>query len=170
MTDAFAMGAPRRPGPLPGGNTPGQSDPAPNSDAPAEDEARTSDEYEAAVDFIEENKYHAAIAELEKALVKYPKSADVLNYLAYCNRKLNETDKAMAYYRDALAINPKHRGVHAYLGELFLQMDNLKKAEKELTTLGLLCPEGCEEQLDLKEAIEAYKLKTASAAPSATSD
>jgi hypothetical protein len=44
-------------------------------------------------------------------------------------------------------------------------MDNLKEAEKELMTLGLLSPDGCEEQEDLKDAIEAYKTKSASAAP-----
>jgi tetratricopeptide (TPR) repeat protein len=162
----MAMGMPSRPGPIPGNDRPTQ--PSPDRDKPAQDDATTSAEYEAGFGFVEERKYHAAIVEFEKALVKYPKSAEVLNYLAYCNRKINELDKALGFYREALAINPKHRGVHEYLGQLFLQMDNLKKAEKELLTLGLLCPDGCEEQLELKEAIEKYKAKTASAAPPAT--
>ena len=55
--------------------------------------------------------------------------------------------------------------MHEYLGELFLQTKNVKKAEMELATLELLCPEGCEEQTELKDVIEAYKVKTASAAP-----
>jgi predicted Zn-dependent protease len=137
-------------------------------DKPPKDAASTSDEYEDAVELIEDQKYKEAIVKLEEANAKYPGSADVLNYLGYCNRKLNELDKAMTFYRQALAVNPKHRGVHEYLGELFLQMKNLKKAENELATLGLLCPDGCEEQDDLKEAIEAYKSKTASAAPTGT--
>jgi predicted Zn-dependent protease len=156
------------PGGPSGGPTRPSNDDSPQDrdrDKPPKHPASTSDEYEDAVELIEDQKYQEAIAKLTEANAKYPGSADVLNYLGYCHRKLNQNDQAMTFYRDALKIDSKHRGVHNYLGELFLQMDNLKKAEKELMTLGLLCPDGCEEQEDLKEAIEAYKTKSASAAP-----
>jgi tetratricopeptide (TPR) repeat protein len=169
MSMAMAAGS----GGRPSGPTRPSNDDSPRNDdrdkpSKDEDEARTSDEYEDAVDLIEDQKYEEAIVKLNEANAKYPNSADVLNYLGYCNRKLNRLEPAMDFYRKALAIDSKHKGVHEYLGELFLQMNNLKKAEKELATLGLLCPDGCEEQEDLKEAIDAYKAKTASATPAGT--
>jgi tetratricopeptide (TPR) repeat protein len=168
VAPAMAAGSGGRPS---GGPTRPSNDDSPRNqdrDKPSKDQASTSDEYEDAVELIEEQKYQEAIAKLEEANAKYPGSADVLNYLGYCNRKLNQLDKAMTFYRQAIAIDSKHRGVHNYLGELFLQMDNVKKAENELMTLGLLCPDGCEEQDDLKKSIDAYKTKSASAAPTGT--
>jgi tetratricopeptide (TPR) repeat protein len=167
MSMAMAAGS----GGRPSGPTRPSNDDSPRNDdrnKPSKDEARTSDEYEDAVELIEDQKYEEAILKLNEANAKYPNSADVLNYLGYCNRKLNRLEPAMDYYRKALAIDSKHKGVHEYLGELFLQMNNLKKAEKELATLGLLCPDGCEEQDDLKEAIDTFKAKTASATPAGT--
>lgn len=124
--------------------------------------ATTSSEYEAALEAIEAKNYAGAITELDKANAKYPDNADVLNYLGYCNRKLGENDKSMDYYQQALAIDPAHRGVHEYLGELYLQMSDLPKAETELTALASLCPTGCEEHDDLKAAIDAHKAAHAS--------
>ena len=162
---AMAMGSNRPSTPMPGGTDSHDTRNDRNKDDSDKDKATTSDEYEDAVDLIGDQKYQDAIAKLEAAQKKYPESANVLNYLGYCNRKLGENDKAMDYYRQALAKDPKHRGVHNYLGELFLQMKNVKKAENELSTLALLCPDGCEEATDLKKSIDTYKSKTASADP-----
>lgn len=131
-------------------------------DEQAQDSATTSSEYEAALEAIEAKNYQGAIAELDKANAKYPGNADILNYLGYCNRKLGENDEAMDYYQQALAIDPGHRGVHEYLGELYLQISDLPKAETELTALASLCPSGCEEHDDLKAAIDAHKASHAS--------
>lgn len=131
-------------------------------DEQPQNSATTSSDYEAALEAIEAKNYQGAIAELDKANAKYPDNADILNYLGYCNRKLGENDNAMDYYQQALAIDPGHRGVHEYLGELYLQMSDLPKAETELTALASLCPSGCEEHDDLKAAIDAHKASHAS--------
>ena len=56
-------------------------------------------------------------------------------------------------------MSPKHRGANEYLGELYLETDQLAKAEERLKVLDGACFLGCEEYDDLKEAIEKYKEK-----------
>ena len=40
--------------------------------------------------------------------------------------------KAYGFYREALAIDPNLRGAKEYLGEFYLQIGDLKKAEQQL--------------------------------------
>jgi tetratricopeptide (TPR) repeat protein len=125
--------------------------------------ATTSDEYEAAERAIKEGDYQTAIAELEKVNLLFPNNADVLNYLGYAHRKLGQTEKALAYYQQALAVDPEHRAAHEYLGELYLQMKDLAKAEEQLTILQSLCRR-CEERKELTRKIEEYKAASAAEA------
>jgi len=56
-----------------------------------------------------------------------------------------------------LAIDPEHRGANEYLGELYLQTNDLAKAKERLNKLDDICYFGCEEFDDLKSAIAAYE-------------
>jgi tetratricopeptide (TPR) repeat protein len=105
---------------------------------------------------VKAEQYADAIPLLEKALKANPKSADALNYLGYSHRKLGHTDQALDYYQQALAINPKHRGANEYLGELYLELKQLEKAEERLKVLSTAC-NACEEYVELKEKVEAFK-------------
>jgi protein involved in temperature-dependent protein secretion len=58
-----------------------------------------------------------------------------------------------------LGIDPSHKDAHEYLGELYLRMGDLAKAEKQLKQLGNLCSFGCDQLDELKSAIAAYKKK-----------
>jgi tetratricopeptide (TPR) repeat protein len=98
-----------------------------------------------------------AIVQLEEADKAQPNNADTNNLLGFSNRKLGKLDVSLAYYKKALAIDPKHLGAHEYLGELYLMMKDPTKAKTELTTLSTLCGVKCEQYLDLKKAIGAYK-------------
>jgi tetratricopeptide (TPR) repeat protein len=69
---------------------------------------------------------------------------------------LGDYSSSLDFYKRALAIDPDHKGVHEYLGELYLQMNNLPAAQGELTTLASLCPSGCDERDMLTKAIAAY--------------
>ena len=111
---------------------------------------------------IEGEKYQQAITELDKALVDAPDNADLLNLLAYSNRKLGNFDTALGYYLKALKIEPDHRGANEYLGELYLQLGQLEKAEERLSVLDKECFFGCDEYDQLKQAIEEYRKKNAS--------
>jgi tetratricopeptide (TPR) repeat protein len=114
-------------------------------------------EYSIAVRLIKHDKCPDALSHLNAALAMKPKNADILNYLGYCQRKVGNYDISLGYYNQALAIDPDHKGVHEYLGELYLQMNKPDDANKELATLTSLCPRGCDERDALTKAIEAYQ-------------
>jgi tetratricopeptide (TPR) repeat protein len=98
-----------------------------------------------------------AIIALEEADKAQPNNADTNNLLGFSNRKLGKLDVSLAYYKKALTVDPKHLGAHEYLGELYLMMKDPAKAKTELATLSTLCGVKCEQYLDLKKAIAAYK-------------
>lgn len=111
---------------------------------------------------IESGNYADAIAPLQKAAAAEPDNADVQNLLGYSHRKLGDSAAALGFYQKALDLKPKHRGANEYLGELYLEMGELKKAEQRLDVLDGACFFGCDEYTDLKNAIKAYKAKQGS--------
>lgn len=110
-------------------------------------------------DKIQDKNYRGAIDLLEDVVSAQPKNADALNLLGYSHRKLGNKDKALGYYTQALEIDPKHKGANEYLGELYLMMKDLPKAEERLAVLGSACAMKCDEYAELKAAIDAFKAK-----------
>jgi Flp pilus assembly protein TadD len=110
---------------------------------------------------IEAKDFKSAVGHLTKAVQENPNDADAQNMLGYSYRKLGTFDKSMEHYQKALKIDSNHRSAHEYLGELYLDMNQLGNAEKQLAALKKACPffGKCEEYDDLKEAIEKYKTK-----------
>jgi tetratricopeptide (TPR) repeat protein len=107
---------------------------------------------------IKAKDYKGAIPLLEQVVAKQPKNADAFNYLGYAHRKLGETEKAQTYYETALDIDPNHLGANEYMGELYLEMDNLQGAESRMAVLDKAC-RNCPEKRELRDAIEKYKTK-----------
>lgn len=120
------------------------------------EEARETD-FQKAEYLVKGEKYEEAIPLLQKVVADNPRDADAWNYLGFCSRKLGKKEDALGYYQKALAIDPKHKGAREYLGELYLQMNDLAKAEEQLAVLKDLCPSGCEELEDLEADIADYK-------------
>jgi predicted Zn-dependent protease len=116
----------------------------------------STDDYSVALRLIKHQQYADAIPHLNLALADKPKSADILNYLGFTHRMTGDFPGSLEYYKRALAIDPNHKGAHEYLGELYLQMNDLTSAQGELTTLASLCPSGCDERDVLTKAIAAY--------------
>lgn len=112
-----------------------------------------SAEYDTAVKAIDAGRYQDAITLLENVVTQQPRNADALNYLGFAHRKLGSREKSLGYYQAALQVNPNHRGAREYLGELYIQMGDLPKAEEQLATLGRLCPSGCPERDELTSAL-----------------
>jgi len=105
--------------------------------------------------------FKSAVAQLTKAVQEMPNDADAESMLGYSYRKLGTFDKSMEHYQKALKIDSNHRYAHEYLGELYLDMNQLDNAVKQLAALKKACPffGKCEEYDDLKKAIDTYKAK-----------
>lgn len=128
-----------------------------------DEEAKASPSLAAGRKAVNAKDFTGAIQQLTKAAAETPKDADVQNLLGYSYRNLGQFDKAMEHYRVALQLDPRHRGAHEYLGELYLKMDQPAEAEKQLSALSSACLFGCEEYTDLKKAIAEYKAKKSAA-------
>ena len=59
----------------------------------------------------------------------------------------------------AIALNPRHRGAHEYIGEAYLMVGDLASAEKHLAALREICLLPCEELGDLEKAVIAYRAR-----------
>ncbi|HEY3698937.1 MAG TPA: tetratricopeptide repeat protein [Spongiibacteraceae bacterium] len=126
----------------------GGSLPAMGNDNPQE-------EFVKAVEYINAGDYKHAISLLKRTDRAAPRNADVLNYLGYSYRKSGDQENGLKYYQKALDVEPNHRGANEYMGELYLEMNNLPKAEERLAVLANSCGSCAEYQL-LAKSISAY--------------
>lgn len=104
-----------------------------------------------------------AQAILRDAVAREPRNADYHNMYAYTVRKGPNPDMSLVFkhYNEALAIDPKHRGAHEYLGEAYLMVGNVAKAKEHLAALDQLCFFPCDEFSDLKRVIAEYETRQA---------
>ncbi len=105
---------------------------------------------------IERKDWKAAVESLSKAEKSMPSNADLHNYLGYAYRHLDDLENSFRHYREALRIDPKHRGAHEYIGQAYLKAKQPEKAAEHLAELEKLCGKGCEEYKDLAKAISNY--------------
>jgi tetratricopeptide (TPR) repeat protein len=91
------------------------------------------------------------------ALKRFPEAANVHNELGYTFRRLGRLDKAFEHYKRALAIDPRHRGAHEYIGEAYLMVGDVASAEKHLAALRSICTLPCEEMRELQAALDAHR-------------
>ena len=118
--------------------------------------ARDAD-YAAGRKALQARDWQAAISRLEKAEVRNPDHADLQNDLGFAYRNLKQFEPAFRHYKRALAIDPRHRGAHEYIGEAYLMVGDEKNAEKHLAALRSICLLGCEELKDLEEAFAKHR-------------
>tara|TARA_B100000686_G_C16194834_1_gene667633 strand:- start:25 stop:516 length:492 start_codon:yes stop_codon:yes gene_type:complete len=125
-------------------------------------------DYDQAVRLIKSAKKYEAKGKSEKAKKRYkralrllitvnknnPRQADTLNYLGFTTRKLGDYKKGEKYYLQGLEIEPKHKGINEYLGELYVVTDRIGLAKERLDVLKN-CE--CEEYFELKEIIDGTK-------------
>ena len=114
-------------------------------------------ELEKAKAAIARKDWAAAQAVLEPYAASNPKNADAFNLLGYSLRNLEKYDESLAAYKQALTLDPKHRGAHEYIGIAYIQMGQLHKAKEHLASLDKICAFSCEEYRDLKKAIAEAK-------------
>lgn len=125
--------------------------------APSTGDSDADGNYDMAKTAIAQFKYDEAKKYLEKVLAVKPDDADALNLMGFTERKMGDPGESLEYYNKALALNPKHLGANEYLGELYLEMKDVKKAEERLAVLQDACGGTCEEYQELREKIEKFK-------------
>jgi Flp pilus assembly protein TadD len=108
-----------------------------------------------AEELIRKESYSDAIEVLNGIVETNPREADAYNLLGYSFRKSKDFNRAERNYMRALRLNPDHKGALEYVGELYLETNRREKAEESLARLEELCPQGCEELEDLREAMAA---------------
>ena len=95
--------------------------------------------------------YTQAFKKLEKAYKTDKKNPDILNYMGYTTRKVGNFDQAEKFYLEGLKIKPNHNGINEYLGELYVQKNQINKAKERLAVLkNCNCDEYNELQLIIK--------------------
>lgn len=129
--------------------------PLPRPTFPAQEKKQAAELYEQGVKAARDQDYAAALKSFIKADEKDANNPDILNMMAFTQRKSGMLKDAFANYERALALRPKFPQAREYLGEAHLQA-----ALAELETLKSYGPEGQEEYDDLAAA-----LKTAAARP-----
>ena len=132
--------------------------------------SETKSNYDKAVKLIKAAKKYEIEGKVDKAKKRYeralkflvvsnknkPNKADTLNYLGFTTRKLGDFENGEKYYLQGLAIDPKHKGINEYLGELYVATNRHNLAVERLEVLKGC---GCEEYDQLKAVIAGEKSK-----------
>jgi len=108
------------------------------------------------VALIEQGKYESAINLLHDKLDVDPDNADIMSLLGFSYRKTRNYEDALTFYEWALRAEPDHRGANEYLGELYLETNQIDKAVRQLQILDSLCS-NCKEYSTLKKAIDSFQ-------------
>ena len=106
---------------------------------------------------VEARDWAGAIEHLSRARVQDDRNPDLETLLGYAYRNAGRFDDAFRHYAEALRLNPRHRGAHEYIGEAYLRVRDLAKAEEHLAELKRICVIPCEESADLERAIALYR-------------
>jgi len=101
-----------------------------------------------------QKRYEKAQKLLLKSNKEKPLQADTLNYLGFTTRKLGDYEKGEKFYLLGLEIDPNHKGINEYLGELYVVTNRMNLANERLEILKNC---NCEEYDELKEIIEGTK-------------
>ena len=131
--------------------------------------SKTKTQYDMAVSHINAAKKFEQKDKLDKAKVRYekaqklliqsnkkfPNKADTLNYLGFTTRKLGDYENGEKYYLQGLAIDPDHKGINEYLGELYVATNRHNLAVERLEVLKDC---NCDEYEELKAIIAGEKV------------
>ena len=101
-----------------------------------------------------QKRFKKALELLLKSNQEKPLQADTLNYLGFATRKLGDYENGEKYYLLGLKIDPNHRGINEYLGELYIATNRIDLAKERLEVLKTC---NCEEYTELKGTIEGTK-------------
>jgi len=133
-------------------------------------EVKEDPKYVEGVQAVKRRDYPAAIRCFEDVVARDDRNANAYNWLGYSIRQSGDATRSIPVYEKALAIDPKHKGAHEYIGEAFLVLGNLAKAKEHLAILDKLCFLPCEEYSDLKKAVREYESSGGRVRPASTTN
>lgn len=116
-------------------------------------------DYAAGKQAFDRKDWGEAVKRFSRATLRDPDNADLQNNLGFSYRKLGQLEPAFKHYHRALALNPRHRGAHEYIGEAYLMAGDLANARKHLEELRKICLLPCGELADLDREIAEYVKK-----------
>ena len=120
--------------------------------------------YNEALIHIETQKYPTAIDLLseiiESGIEDKRRLADAHNMLGFSYRKSSNINFAIEYYREALNLNPDHKGANEYIGEAYLEINKPLLTVKHLKILKRICGEECREYQKLKKSVGLFLLES----------
>lgn len=129
------------------------------ADAPEDKPQLNGTKYSDAEKLVKTKEYAKAKMLFEELNQQKPGNPDVLNYLGFTSRMTGDKKSSLKYYQMALKINPKHLGANEYLGELYLELDDLKSSQAQLAKIEKICGQGCVQYTKLTRAMDNYKKK-----------
>jgi Flp pilus assembly protein TadD len=115
------------------------------------------EDYAAGKRAAEKGSWAEATRLFKRAEVRHPDHADLQNVLGFSYRNLKQYDLAFRHYRRALELDPRHRGAHEYIGETYLIVGDVARADEHAAALREICLLPCDELRDLERAITDYR-------------
>ena len=110
--------------------------------------------------YLYKGQYELARKSLSKYVKAEKDDADGWTLLAFTNRKLKNFSKAEEFYEKALTLEPNNKIALEYQGEMFVELNQIDEAMKNLSKLESLCPNSCEELEMLKKYIDGIGSKS----------
>lgn len=107
--------------------------------------------YEAAREMAYAGQYRDALTVLASA--ENPSDPRILNYKGFVNRKLGNSQVAMAYYAEALAINPDYILARSYMGQGLVAEGDFVGARNQLVEIRARGGEGTWAEASLEKAL-----------------
>ena len=105
--------------------------------------------YDLGKEAVKHKEYIVARRYFEQAVKDDPDNPEVLNMLAFVQRKTGDLNGALENYNKALQLNPRSPQAHEYLGEVYVEA-----AVREADTLKSMGKKGEEE---LENLIKAFR-------------
>ena len=110
--------------------------------------------------YLATGKYTQALDVLGGVLQRHAQNADAYTYRGYAYQKLGDLKKARESYRMALSLNPSHLGANKYMGNLWLEENQLSRAMEQLQAMIYICAGSyCAEVDELQNDINKFRIK-----------
>jgi Flp pilus assembly protein TadD len=97
--------------------------------------------YQQARQLADQGEYEWALDHLN--LARNQQEKEVLTYTGYANRKAGRVETGIAYYQQALAIDPDYVEAREYLGEAYVLTGFTSKAQEQLAEIAKRCTTKC---------------------------